>query len=844
MLAKLIRTAFHLSLIGCVLILGSPQSEAGNIYLNGHDILLHDGQAGYDSVILDYLRCAGTPDETPAASYSIAVLGSGVGQWGWSDVPGFNDQGSKPGYASTTYYDTNDLISSTVSWATVLSHDVLVILSHTSCGGCDMDSAGVAEINANSAAISTAFNGGMDLWVNSGASEATYYNFLPPAFATSGPSISGSSGFVATPAGASIGIVSSMINGYATHNRFDGFSSALTVMEVRPTATGLEETIALGAKNITLGCLDISNETILCDPDVPGKYIYTFDLTNNSGLDAEQIKLFAKDQDGDGAPDFSVDPDTFTTSLPDGATVTLTTCVEGVAEGAEICFEIWLLTADFEQCCVQCHCTRAPDCCHTILDATIDCVAGATGEWIYTFNLQNNASYPIDRVFLWPAGSFSIAPNEFLLSPIPSGGTTGTLSVVISGASAGDVVCFDVSIHNSMTSECCSGGVVCVTLPDCDGCDVPDRCHVPPMTAMCFDPPGTPFITGMFTLTICNNCTDEPTAFEYSFEAASDADCPTPYVSSADFSPSSGITPVLGLGECIEIPITVTSDLSIFPGGECSCFHVHVLNLTTGILMECEGKLRAPDSVTAKFIGPDPLGVAFPEIATLTFEIEDFSGSLDTVDFELLTDTGLAPIASVGGLAPGTSLISSVLIDSATGTGTVSVEARFTDHEPFVFYDIILMVAPGGGGGPLEAVDSQAIRSVIPADCNANGVADDIDIILGTSLDVDGDGVPDECTGGTSPATAGPAFIRGDSNNDGSFNVGDVVHVLTAAFEGAPTSCTSAADANDDGMIDISDPITMLEALFGTLGDLPGPFPSCDSEITPDALTCEGSSCE
>jgi hypothetical protein len=231
-----------------LLALSMNNAMAGNFYTTGHDVLLHNGQNGYDDVILDYLRGAGTGGEIAKASYSIGVIGSGVGFWNWSSGPktGLN---VPPGYLSTTFYNTTTLAGNPILQAAALSHDALVILSHSSCGGCDLSTAGSDMINAEMAAgIATAFNAGMDLWAISGASLPTYYDFLPPGFATTGPPIGGSSGFVATPAGVAIGIVNGNINGFPTHNRFAGFSALLTVMEIRAA----DEFISLGAQDISL----------------------------------------------------------------------------------------------------------------------------------------------------------------------------------------------------------------------------------------------------------------------------------------------------------------------------------------------------------------------------------------------------------------------------------------------------------------------------------------------------------------------------------------------------------------------------------------------------------------
>jgi hypothetical protein len=60
---------------------------------------------------------------------------------------------------------------------------------------------------------------------------------------------------------------------------------------------------------------------------------------------------------------------------------------------------------------------------------------------------------------------------------------------------------------------------------------------------------------------------------------------------------------------------------------------------------------------------------------------------------------------------------------------------------------------PDSGLGSAPLVDMGAYETAF--DCNANGVSDACDIALGSSSDLDGDGVPDECqcTGGTLPTS-------------------------------------------------------------------------------------------
>lgn len=250
---------------------GAATVQAGSVYLTGHDTLLHAGQNGYDTVILNWLRGAGTSSEIAAASYDIAVVGSGAGSASFTGqvpdaITGVEPAGTIAstgraipltgaisGYASATYYH-----ATSADWTSVLSKDLLIILSHTSCGGCDISDADVLAINAQSAAIATAFNAGMDIWGNSGANSTTYYNFLPAGATTTGPPISGSFGFDATNAGDAIGIVSNMINGFPTHNRFAAFDPDFVVFETRP-ATGVTcntPPFATGCEIISIGIRD------------------------------------------------------------------------------------------------------------------------------------------------------------------------------------------------------------------------------------------------------------------------------------------------------------------------------------------------------------------------------------------------------------------------------------------------------------------------------------------------------------------------------------------------------------------------------------------------------------
>gem|GEM_PF-2539168 len=249
---------------------------AGAIMLTGHDILLHGGQNGYDEVILDFLRAQGGESK---AAYDVAVIGSGAGLPFFpfnrftgqaASIPALGSgaaitlDGILTGYGSATYYNTTTIgglgaVAQDAVWASILSADAFVYLSHTNCGGCDVDDAGVIMVNSRAAEIATAFNLGMDIWGNSSADRnggvvPNYYGFLPPGALASGTAIGTSVGFFTTVEGAAIGIsdaAPSMINGFETHNSFPSFDPAFTVFE-RHTIPGGDEVVTIGIQNATI----------------------------------------------------------------------------------------------------------------------------------------------------------------------------------------------------------------------------------------------------------------------------------------------------------------------------------------------------------------------------------------------------------------------------------------------------------------------------------------------------------------------------------------------------------------------------------------------------------------
>ncbi|MBN1420898.1 MAG: protein kinase [Planctomycetes bacterium] len=93
---------------------------------------------------------------------------------------------------------------------------------------------------------------------------------------------------------------------------------------------------------------------------------------------------------------------------------------------------------------------------------------------------------------------------------------------------------------------------------------------------------------------------------------------------------------------------------------------------------------------------------------------------------------------------------------------------------------------------------------------------------------------------------SGPAFLRGDANDDGKFNISDPVFQLNYQLaDGAEPHCLKTTDVNDDGAIDLADPVFALNYLFAGGPVPPEPLAECGPDPTADELPCDTyGSCE
>jgi hypothetical protein len=209
-------------------------------------------------------------------------------------------------------------------------------------------------------------------------------------------------------------------------------------------------------------CMEVANDDLVCDPENPGDVLYTFDVTNLSGIDAARVLLTPV------TPGLTITPNTVTVPVPDGATETLTTTLSGFDPEEEVCFIVTLLSEDGYACCSQEVCLDVPPCdCFEITRGEVVCDPDNPGNYNVSFTAVNLSGDTVEHVYLFPQDSgITVTPNYFDVPTVAPGGTTPSLEFTIEGGSAGDEVCILISIHNEGLEQCCAVEK-CLTLPEC-----------------------------------------------------------------------------------------------------------------------------------------------------------------------------------------------------------------------------------------------------------------------------------------------------------------------------------------------------------------------------------------
>ncbi|MCH2136235.1 MAG: hypothetical protein MK101_06590 [Phycisphaerales bacterium] len=94
-------------------------------------------------------------------------------------------------------------------------------------------------------------------------------------------------------------------------------------------------------------------------------------------------------------------------------------------------------------------------------------------------------------------------------------------------------------------------------------------------------------------------------------------------------------------------------------------------------------------------------------------------------------------------------------------------------------------------------------------DCNANGIFDSVEIMLGCTVDQDQDGVPDECFGYN--GSWDPFPCAGDSDGSRSIDIVDLIGMLQCW--GSTQGACYRSDMNEDGTVGPADVLLLIEQL-------------------------------
>jgi hypothetical protein len=215
----------------------------------------------------------------------------------------------------------------------------------------------------------------------------------------------------------------------------------------------------VGPLDVILAGCHTENEIIECGSDVPGdNYTVTFDVVNDSGFAMTQLVIPGQV----GGTTISPNIINFNSAIPDGGTATgVQLSVNGGTAGDTLCIPIGLNAVDADgslfPCCGTEVCVVLPDCCLKITDELFS--MDLDGNLLYEFyvtNLDEMDPEIADHLFMSvisPPGA-AFTDDWHALNGLGDSSSIG-LATSITGAVPGDLICYQVTIHDASLSKCC-----------------------------------------------------------------------------------------------------------------------------------------------------------------------------------------------------------------------------------------------------------------------------------------------------------------------------------------------------------------------------------------------------
>lgn len=210
-------------ILALVAFLVPPFAFAGRIVLTGHDDDFHQSAAATAAMtaFLTYVRAT-----APTPTLPVLTFDHGSETTSFMTALGipFTNVDPNVGVPAASNFD-------------VTKFSAMVVASDTTCGGCDNDSTSSTNLAGAKTAIAAFFDAGGGIIAQAGASNTSYYSFLP-ASANNPGTVDCSTCFTQTAAGAAAGLPA--VNGDFPHNffAFPGTGGVSAAYQVFETYTG------------------------------------------------------------------------------------------------------------------------------------------------------------------------------------------------------------------------------------------------------------------------------------------------------------------------------------------------------------------------------------------------------------------------------------------------------------------------------------------------------------------------------------------------------------------------------------------------------------------------------
>ncbi|HKR64362.1 MAG TPA: hypothetical protein VJZ00_11575 [Thermoanaerobaculia bacterium] len=205
-------------------------------------------------------------------------------------------------------------------------------------------------------------------------------------------------------------------------------------------------------------CMKAGIEGVKCGPG--GTYTLIANITNTSGHTTQFVVIAPPP----GAT-YTVSPGVVPQVLNPGQSASIPVTISGGTAGQQVCLRFFLQDLEARTCCMVERCFKLPECgCMIATNGVAKC--DGPGAYSYTFTLQNNTSVTIQQVFVMPSAG-TATPQILPLNLAPGAQTTVTLH--LTGVSAGQSLCLLLQAYGTDLKECCVIRVCINKLPPaCD----------------------------------------------------------------------------------------------------------------------------------------------------------------------------------------------------------------------------------------------------------------------------------------------------------------------------------------------------------------------------------------